>query len=227
MELSAPTVAALRAAAAGAEDLRAFCEFAAAALTLTDERAPGGGGAAEGKGAGAAAGRLAERIEGGDLAAQRLAGSVAAVYAEAARVGAHVDELGFFLTADCDLEAERARAVAEVYGGHREALQRVMARHTADGALPELVGVSWKLSYTASSGAGDRYFEPTYSVTFRLRRPAHLALGAVSLMPRAGLASWAGDEVSFLCSYEDMNSLVEQLDRACVSAELVASSRGP
>ena len=90
----------------------------------------------------------------------------------------------------------------------------------------ELVGVSWKLSYTASSGAGDRYFEPKYAVTFRLRRPAHLALGAVSLMPRAGLASWAGDEVSFLCSYEDMNSLVEQLDRACVSAELVASSRG-
>ena len=222
MELSSEQMGTLTAAAAATDavELRSLTEFAAGALTLTDgTRAPG----ASGDGGAA----LAERVER-DVAFQRLVGSVASLYAEAARAGAHVDELTFFLTADCDLGDERARAIAAVYGSYRESLLRVMSRHTADGALPELVGVSWKLSYTASSGSGDRFFEPSYSVTFQLRQPVHLSLGALTLvsgMGRKRPASWADDKISFLCSYEDMNSLVEQLNRACVSAELVASSR--
>ena len=40
------------------------------------------------------------------------------------------------------------------------------------GSIPQLVDIQWKLSYTASSASGDRYFEPWYFVTFILDRPA-------------------------------------------------------
>ena len=49
----------------------------------------------------------------------------------------------------------------------------VVSRYSRDsGSIPELIDIRWKLSYTANSSSGDRYFEPCYVVTFVLDRAA-------------------------------------------------------
>ncbi|CAI9716543.1 Hypothetical predicted protein [Octopus vulgaris] len=130
-------------------------------------------------------------------------GCMSLLIAEATKTDADVNSLTSLLE-ECNFSKDRIKTFLEVFHENKPFLQALLANTTE--SLPHIVDVKWRLDYYIKSNQLERIHQPVYLLTLLSEVPGEKKL----------------KELSFSCTVEQLQSLVNKLRDATRSLQRIA-----